>query len=118
MRKSVTLAGGLVAVLASLAVVPAAWAGNFYFYQNTGFGGYRATFTGSDVELNNKYWDGTSLLAQNGASSMINQSSRAVGMWDIGGSCTGVNYVAKALSSDTTFGNNGFDNKASCVIFL
>jgi hypothetical protein len=117
-RKSVGIAGVLVAILASFAVAPAAWAGNFYLYQNTGFGGHQATFAGSDYELNNKYWDGTTSIMQNGASSMINNRNGSVGMWDIGSSCTGANYVAKALSNDSTFSNNGFNDKASCVIFL
>ncbi len=117
-RKSVGLAAGLLPILASVAFAPAAWAGNFYLYQHENYGGYGATFYGTDVELNNKYWNGTTRIMNNQASSMINQSSRAVGMWDIGGSCTGASYVAKANSVDTSFANNGFNDKASCVIFL
>jgi hypothetical protein len=117
-RKSSGMAGGLVAILASLAVVPAAWAGNFYLYENNGFEGHRATFTDSDRELNNKYFDGTTIIAQNKASSMINNRSSAVGMWNLGTTCTGDNYVAQPDSQDGNLGSNGFNDEASCVIFL
>jgi hypothetical protein len=124
MRKSVATTAGLVAVLASFAFAPAAFAGNFYLYENTGYGGHVATFTGSDTELNNKYWDGTASFMQNRASSMKNYSSHAVGMWDIGNQdkptvrCTGPSYTAQANSVDSSFANNNFNDKASCVIFL
>ena len=117
-RKSVGLAAGLLPILASVAFAPAAWAGHFNLYQHDNYGGSVATFYGTDYELNNKYWNNTTTIMNSQASSMRNYSSRAVGMWDIGGSCTGPNYVARANSVDSTFANNSFNDKASCVIFL
>jgi hypothetical protein len=117
-RKSLRLTGGLVAIVVSLAVAPSAWA-SFRLFENSGFGGHEATFNGNDRELNNRYWDGTHTIMQNQASSMDNTSNnRAVGLWDIGSSCTGLNYVAQPGSFDASFSNNGFNDKASCVIFL
>lgn len=117
MRRSLRITGGLVAILVSLAVAPSAWA-SFILYENSNFGGNRATFNGGDRELNNNYWDGTHTIMQNKASSMRNITSYSVGMWDIGSSCIGTNYVAHPNSEDSTFSNNGFNDKASCVIFL
>jgi hypothetical protein len=117
-RKSLGTTGGLVAILASLAVVPAAWAGNFYLYEDNGFEGHRATFEHSDAELSNRYWDGTNIIMQNKASSMINHRSSPVGLWNIGTSCTGDNYIAQADSHDGSLGSNGFNDEASCVVFL
>ncbi len=119
MRKSLGVAGGLAAILASCALVfaPSAMA-SFVLYQSTNLNGYHATFNSSDAELNNRYWDGQTTLAQNGGSSMNNNTGSYVGMWDIGGSCTGISYTAAPNSHDLTFSNNNFDNKASCVLFL
>jgi hypothetical protein len=91
----------------------------FVLYEDDNFGGRHANFGGSDVELNNKYWYGsTSAFAQNGGSSMINNTGSYVGLWDIGTSCSGASYTAKPNSQDSDFSNNSFDNKASCVKFL
>ena len=118
MRKSSGMAGGLVAILASLAVVPAAWAANFYLYEDNGYEGHRATFEHSDAELNNRYWDDTNIIMQNKASSMINNRSSPVAMWNLGTSCTGDNYIAQAESRDGSLGSNDFNDEASCVVFL
>ncbi|MCX5201408.1 hypothetical protein OG897_08075 [Streptomyces sp. NBC_00237] len=90
----------------------------FYLYQHDNYAGNWASFGGSDVELNNKYWSGTTQVMNNGASSMKNYTNSYVGMWDNGGVCTGASYTAKPNSVDTDFSNNNFDNKASCVKFL
>ncbi|MER6979615.1 peptidase inhibitor family I36 protein [Streptomyces carpinensis] len=91
----------------------------FVLYENDNYGGRHASFSGSDIELNNKYWDGsTSAFAQNGASSMRNNTGSYVGLWDVGTSCSGASYTAKPNSVDSDFSNNNFDNKASCVRFL
>ncbi|MER6218978.1 peptidase inhibitor family I36 protein [Streptomyces sp. 900105755] len=91
----------------------------FVLYEDDNYGGRHANFSGSDIELNNKYWAGdTSAFAQNGGSSMENNTGSYVGLWDIGTSCTGASYTAKPNSKDADFSNNGFDNKASCVKFL
>ncbi|MCT9104193.1 peptidase inhibitor family I36 protein [Streptomyces mirabilis] len=91
----------------------------FVLYEDDSFGGRHANFSGSDIELNNKYWSGsTSAFAQNGGSSMINNTSSYVGLWDVGTSCSGASYTAKPNSQDADFSNNSFDNKASCVKFL
>ncbi|GAA3489649.1 MULTISPECIES: peptidase inhibitor family I36 protein [Streptomyces] len=119
MRRKLALRFGTMAAAATLAlgVAPAANAA-FNLYQHDNYGGHYAVFNGSDVELNNKYWAGTTQVMQNGASSMRNQTNSYVGLWDIGGSCTGSSYTAKPNSSDSDFSNNNFDNKASCVKFL
>jgi hypothetical protein len=117
-RKLALRFGTLVAAsVLALGFAPSANAA-FILYQHDNYGGNKATFNGSDVELNNKYWDNTTQIMQNGASSMRNQTNRSVGMWDIGGACTGSNYVANPNSVDSDFSNNNFDNKASCVKFL
>ncbi|MEU8795344.1 peptidase inhibitor family I36 protein [Streptomyces sp. NPDC048643] len=91
----------------------------FVLYEDDNYSGRHANFSGSDVELNNKYWSGsTSAFAQNGGSSMENNTSSNVGLWDKGTTCTGTSYTAKANSKDSDFSNNNFDNKASCVRFL
>ncbi|MFH8768466.1 MULTISPECIES: hypothetical protein [unclassified Streptomyces] len=134
MKRKLGMAVGLFAICAGSALgmtAPAQAAGTgphagaFILYEGEDFKQRHATFHGSDIELNNKYWDGsTSAFAQNGGSSMRNETGNYVGMWDIGTRCTGVSYTAKPHSEDSTFRNNpddghgGFDNKASCVKFL
>ena len=90
----------------------------FVLYQHDDYKGMHANFSGSDRELNNKYWAGTHQVMQNGASSMRNNTGSYVGMWDLGSACSGKSYTAKPHSVDSDFSNNGFDNKASCVVFL
>lgn len=90
----------------------------FVLYQHDNYGGHYANFSGTDKELNNKYWGGTSQVMNNGASSMRNFTGSYVGVWDKGTACTGASYTAKPNSVDTDFSNNEFDNKASCVRFL
>jgi hypothetical protein len=90
----------------------------FVLYQHDDYKGMHANFSGTDKELNNKYWAGTHQVMQNGASSMRNNTGSYVGMWDRGSSCSGKSYNAKPHSVDADFSNNEFDNKASCVVFL
>ncbi|MEV7344250.1 peptidase inhibitor family I36 protein [Streptomyces sp. NPDC093544] len=91
----------------------------FVLYEDDNYGGRYANFSGSDVELNNKYWSGsTSAFAQNGGSSMRNNTGYSIGLWDVGTSCSGASYSVQPNSVDADFSNNSFDNKASCVKFL
>lgn len=91
----------------------------FVLYENDNYGGRHANFSGSDIELNNKYWSGsTSAFVQNKASSMDNNTGSYVGLWDKGTACSGASYTAKPNSHDSDFSNNNFDNMASCVKFL
>ncbi|MFB7495338.1 peptidase inhibitor family I36 protein [Streptomyces sp. NPDC056161] len=111
-----------VGAIATAPTASAAEAGTqatyFVLYQHDNYGGNYANFSGSDVELNNKYWGGTTQVMNNGASSMRNFTSSYVGLWDKGTACSGASYTAKPNSVDSDFSNNSFDNKASCVVFL
>ncbi|GAA2275996.1 hypothetical protein GCM10010145_38760 [Streptomyces ruber] len=117
---AVLCAGGAIGMTGpASAAETGAQAAYFVLYENDNYGGRHANFSGSDVELNNKYWSGsTSAFAQNGGSSMINNTGSYVGLWDKGTSCTGASYNAKPNTKDSDFSNNDFDNKASCVKFL
>ncbi|MCF1595466.1 peptidase inhibitor family I36 protein [Streptomyces muensis] len=92
----------------------------FVIYQHDNYDGMHANFSGTDRNLNNKYWAGTQQIMNNGGSSMRNNTGSYVGMWDKGGtsSCTGDSYTANPNSVDSDFSNNDFDNKGSCVVFL
>ncbi|MCZ4509105.1 peptidase inhibitor family I36 protein [Streptomyces sp. ActVer] len=113
-------AGGAIGMTGTAsAAETGAQATYFVLYEDDSYGGRHANFSGSDVELNNKYWVGsTSAFAQNGGSSMRNNTGSNVGLWDVGTSCTGASYTARANTVDSDFSNNNFDNKASCVRFL
>ncbi|MEV6291111.1 peptidase inhibitor family I36 protein [Streptomyces sp. NPDC004059] len=111
-------AGAIMTAPAASAAPTGAQASYFVLYEHDDYKGHHANFSGTDRELNNKYWAGTHQVMQNGASSMRNDTGSFVGMWDNGSSCTGKSYTAKPHSVDSDFSNNGFDNKASCVVFL
>lgn len=124
-KKASVLIAVLTAMAAVVVVNPAADAaprtavsdGVFRLFQNDNYGGGYRDFTGSLTEFSGRRWNNNQSM-QNSASSMQNFSDSYVGMWDIGTSCTGASYVAKPHSVDSTFGNNGFNDKASCLKFL
>jgi hypothetical protein len=128
MKRKIALSLGLLALCSASTIGLASTASadgagtqaRYYFkvYQHDDYNGRQASFSGTDRELNNKYWSGTTTVMNNGASSVRNDTRYNVGMWDKGGSCTGASYTAKKLSVDSDLSNNGFDNKASCVVFL
>ncbi|CAL9436260.1 peptidase inhibitor family I36 protein [Streptomyces sp. NPDC058947] len=125
MRKLSVSLGALALCAGAVALAPAATAADtgiqapyFVLYQHDDYAGNYANFSGSDKELNNKYWGGTTQVMNNGASSMRNFTGSYVGLWDRGTSCSGSSYTAKPNSVDSDFSNNEFDNKASCVVFL
>ncbi|MFC9682422.1 peptidase inhibitor family I36 protein [Streptomyces sp. NPDC056948] len=87
-----------------------------WLFQHDDFGGSSKNFSGDDRDLSDTFWNGTTSPVNNGASSMKNQTSRDVALYQNVG-CSGDNYFARANSVDADFSNNGFDNKASCVDF-
>ncbi len=116
----------LVSLAAMLVVSPSAAAatsngvaitGRFDLFQNNGFSGGMRSFTSNLTEFNGQKWNNGQSM-QNSASSMENHSDSFVGMWDNGTACTGANYIAQPFSVDSTFGNNNFDNRASCLKFI
>lgn len=114
---SVAAAASVAAVLMISAPAASAATGGFQLYQNANYGGGERTFYGSLTEFSGQTWNNGQSM-QNSASSMQNYSNSYVGMWDIGTSCTGPSYTAKPHSIDSTFSNNNFDNKASCLKFI
>ncbi|MEV0484551.1 peptidase inhibitor family I36 protein [Streptomyces sp. NPDC050508] len=125
MKRKIALSLGLLALCTASTIGVASTASAdesgvqasyFVLYENENYGGHDASFSGTDRELNNKYWAGTTTIMNNKASSMRNNTSSYVGMWTIGGDCTGENYTAKPNSVDSKLGD--FNDNASCVIFL
>ena len=125
MKRKIALSLGLLAMFSAstLGFATTASAGEsgaqvsyFVLYEDNNLGGDHANFSGTDRELNNKYWSGTTTIMNNKASSMDNNTGSYVGMWTIGGDCTGENYTAKPNSADTVLGD--FNDNASCVVFL
>ncbi|MBV7698449.1 peptidase inhibitor family I36 protein [Streptomyces sp. TRM70350] len=89
---------------------------HFWLFQHDNYGGSSKNFSGDDRDLSDTFWNGTTSRVDNGASSMKNQTSRDVVLYQNVG-CSGDNYFARANSVDGDFSNNGFDNRASCVDF-
>ncbi|MGC5035368.1 peptidase inhibitor family I36 protein [Streptomyces sp. DT190] len=131
MRRSIAAAVGSVALLgatafgfaqtATAAETPGTsgtgvQATYFWLFQHDSYGGSSKNFSGDDRALSDTYWNGTTNPVNDGASSMKNQTSRDVALYQNAG-CTGDNYLARANSVDSDFSNNSFDNKASCVDF-
>jgi hypothetical protein len=91
---------------------------NFTLYKNSDFSG---CYSGANDVL----WSG-SLQGQsygvlscdtsvnNSASSMENNYSQYVYLYDAT-NCTGARYIAAPNSEDSTFSNNNFNDKASCI---
>lgn len=63
-------------------------------------------------------WAGGNGFVTNGASSMKNSTSHVVKLYDSSNCGGDQGYEAKKHSVDTEFSNNGFDNKASYVVFI
>jgi hypothetical protein len=122
-----TAAGAFVVMitLGMAGLVPAASAASsaaaadtgFWLWQDSGYNGGSRQFTGSKTEFAGSTWSNGEGM-QNSASSMRNYTGSYVGMWDIGTSCTGTSYVAQPHSVDSSFSNNNFNDKASCLKFL
>lgn len=127
-RMAIVTAGAVGALLTTAAHAPtvsadtdstqvAAGANYIGLFQNENLGGSARYLSSSVTEFSGQRW-GNGQPLQNSASSMYNASDRYVGLWDIGTSCTGASYVAKPRSEDSTFVNNGFNDRASCLKFL
>jgi hypothetical protein len=93
----------------------------FCLFEHDNYGGGRAVFSGTDTNLTNNNWAGTTRSVHDGASSMINNTSRRVALF-ANVSCTGASYNAgpESKDSDLTYNSSGvnFDNKADCVVFI
>jgi hypothetical protein len=95
---------------------------SIWLYEHDDLDGGGAGFNGDDRNLANNSWIGEpGRSVNNNASSMLNNSSRYVILYDTanttGGACRGLAYTAQPTSQDDDFTNNSFDNKASCVEF-
>ncbi|MGA4840727.1 hypothetical protein [Streptomyces sp. G45] len=93
-------------------------AGVFRGWEHDNFTGRHADFYDTFSELGQKNWEATNVKAQNGISSVENQSDSNVVLYDIGSACVGDNYFSAKHTNDGNLTNNGFDNKASCVKFV
>lgn len=93
---------------------------SIWLYEHDDLGGGAVGFSGDDRNLANNNWIGEpGRSPNNNASSMLNDSSRYVILYDTANAttCRGLAYTAQPTSRDNDFTNNGFDNKASCVEF-
>lgn len=93
---------------------------SIWLYEHDDLDGGGAGFNGDDRNLANNSWIGEpGRSVNNNASSMLNNSSRYVILYDTSNAttCRGLAYTAQPTSEDKDFTNNGFDNKASCVEF-
>lgn len=91
-----------------------------WLYEHDDLNGGGAGFTGDDRDLSNNSWIAQpGRIVNNNVSSMQNNSSRYVLLYDTANptTCRGLAYTALPTSEDKDFTNNGFDNKASCVEF-
>ncbi|MEO3792714.1 peptidase inhibitor family I36 protein [Nonomuraea sp. B10E15] len=96
-------------------------AGSFCLYEHDNYKGGRACFKTGDRDLRNNRWSGTGRSADNGASSMKNETRYFVYLYSLPG-LKGGWYGARPYSSDTDLtknsgGNPSFDNKASALVF-
>ncbi|MCZ4509100.1 peptidase inhibitor family I36 protein [Streptomyces sp. ActVer] len=85
-------------------------------YDGQNFTGRQASFSGSDRDLRDKYWDGTTTVMDNMASSMRNNTQSSIRMWNTGGTCTGNSYSARPSSADASL--DALGDSVSCVVFL
>ncbi|GAA4637370.1 hypothetical protein GCM10023196_090900 [Actinoallomurus vinaceus] len=134
MKKTVTgaLVAGLVGLCLSSAPAAHADASNaagavhaaatyFCIYENGDFGGGQFCATPptsgfKTIGLPGKRWKNTKRSANNAASSMRNGTRCNVWLDDTPYYGT-KKYIAKAHSVDKTFKNNGFNDKASQIVF-
>ncbi|MFJ9468574.1 peptidase inhibitor family I36 protein [Streptomyces caniferus] len=122
MRKAILSAGAMsLSVMALIGFSPAAHADNgacpknsFCLFEHDNYLGGRAVFHKTTRHLGNHKFDNGVTVGDN-ASSMINNMGVAVGLYQ-DGDCTGKHYNARRESTDPDFSNNGFDNKASCLV--
>lgn len=85
---------------------------SFCLFQYVNFGGQRVVFNRTGYA----YCDLGDFGFNNKASSMINNTGRRVVLHQYVGCNGGLTYGAEPHSVDSTFVNNGFDDKASAVI--
>ncbi|MEU6411277.1 peptidase inhibitor family I36 protein [Microbispora sp. NPDC046933] len=91
--------------------------GKLWLYEHDGFKGGFAGFTGTDRDLTDNYWYGTSRRVDNGASSVKNQTRYGVTLYQNVG-CTGAHSYERPNSEDKDLSNNDIrDNRTSCVYF-
>jgi hypothetical protein len=123
MRRTIVLVVSALSAAAALVVTAQAAqadhgacpANRLCLFEHDNFQGGRAVFSGTDTNLTNNRWSGGSGgSVHNGASSMINNTGRAITLWSEVG-CHGEYYWLLAESVDRDFTNNVFDNKADCV---
>ncbi|MFP3990320.1 peptidase inhibitor family I36 protein [Streptomyces sp. E11-3] len=112
-------AAGLVGSVSTAGAAPAGDVGiqaaKFHVFKHDNFKGAHASLSKTDKDLRNNTWAGGTV--HNGTSSVQNQTTKTVVLWDRPGSCSGAKYNSKPKSEDKDLSNNGFDNKASCAIF-
>ncbi|WP_328769419.1 hypothetical protein [Streptomyces sp. NBC_00286] len=87
-------------------------------YSDWNGGWYDYSSHNNDPDFSNNYWDHATSNGSidNSASSMHNWNCHPAKLFQFAG-YSGVTYTAAPGSSDSTFSNNGFDNKASAVKF-
>ncbi|MFC9089772.1 peptidase inhibitor family I36 protein [Nocardiopsis dassonvillei] len=116
------LGSGFASPAAAEPVTTAAVSGTFYVYQHDDARGGWATFTANDRNFATNYWN-TGGTVDNGTSSVRNHTNRHATLYQhaaprAGANCGGDTYHSNANSVDNDLSNNGFDNKASCIVFV
>ncbi|RZB17835.1 hypothetical protein StrepF001_18675 [Streptomyces sp. F001] len=93
---------------------------NFHLYLNSNFSG---CYSGSDATLESGSLAGQvygvlscDRTVNNSASSMQNDYAQNIYLYDAT-NCTGAMYVARPHSEDSTFSNNEFNDRASCISY-
>jgi hypothetical protein len=93
---------------------------SFTLYRHADFGG---CYSGADAPLRSGSLAGQvygvlgcEISVNNTASSMRNDYAQNIYLYDAA-NCTGTIYVAKPHSEDSTFSNNEFNDKASCISY-
>ncbi|QYN22316.1 peptidase inhibitor family I36 protein [Amycolatopsis sp. DSM 110486] len=127
MKKHISLVlGVLVGAGSMLALAPSASAagtcasGHFCLFEDDDYKGQHIEFAyrAGAIDLSKTAWAGGNGFVTNGASSMKNNTSHVVKLYDSSNCGGNQGYEAKKNSVDTDFSNNNFDNKASCVLFV
>ena len=101
----------------------AAWAYHFMVYQHDDFKGGYDGFKATDRNLANNRWLDATGSPNNGISSVNNNTNYHVYMYadaaKVGSNkCTGGRYISAPNSEDRDLTNNGFDNRAGCIVFV
>jgi hypothetical protein len=94
----------------------------FWVFEGDNFHDGAKSYTGNDRNFENDEWDNTSRSVSDGTSSVINNTSHYVTLYANRApngqtNCTGGAYVSIPWTQDGDLSNNGFDNRADCVIF-